>query len=159
MSFSGKKTFSVYLLRAITLALPLLGLNTPALAQSITATQDGTGTIINHNGNTYNITGGTISGDNLFHSFAEFGLSPQEIANFLSNPQINNILGRVTGGNPSVVEGLIKLTGGNSNLYLERATKRMIQFKLGELGVKKVDKETKRKYKSSLHKNGNATKR
>ncbi|MGB5967378.1 MAG: DUF4347 domain-containing protein, partial [Spirulinaceae cyanobacterium] len=118
MSFSGKKTFSVYLLRAITLALPLLGLNTPALAQSITATQDGTGTIINHNGNTYNITGGTISGDNLFHSFAEFGLSPQEIANFLSNPQINNILGRVTGGNPSVVEGLIKLTGGNSNLYL-----------------------------------------
>ena len=89
-----------------------------AQAQSITSAPDGVGTIINHNGNSYNITGGTISGTNLFHSFTEFGLSPQEVANFLSNPQINNILGRVTGGNASVVEGLIKLTGGNSNLYL-----------------------------------------
>ena len=87
-------------------------------AQSITSAPDGVGTIIHHNGNTYNITGGTISGANLFHSFQEFGLSAQEVANFLSNPNIQNVLGRVTGGNASVVEGLIKLTGGNSNLYL-----------------------------------------
>ena len=87
-------------------------------AQSITSAPDGVGTIINHNGNTYNITEGTISGANLFHSFQEFGLSPQEVANFLSNPNIQNVLGRVVGGSPSVVEGLIKLTGGNSNLYL-----------------------------------------
>ncbi len=100
------------------LPLALLLFTSKVKAQSITTAPDGVGTIINHNGNTYNITGGTQAGDNLFHSFAEFGLSPQEIANFLSNPQINNILGRITGGNPSVVEGLIKLTGGNSNLYL-----------------------------------------
>ncbi|MDY6784349.1 MAG: DUF4347 domain-containing protein [Cyanobacteriota bacterium] len=90
----------------------------PAIAQSITATPDGTGTTINHNGSTYNITGGTQTGANLFHSFIEFGLNPQEIANFLSNPDINNVLGRVTGGNPSVIQGLIQLSGGNSNLFL-----------------------------------------
>jgi len=91
---------------------------TPVAAQSITPTADGTGTIINHNGNTYHIDGGTQTGANLFHSFTEFGLSPQEVANFLSNPQINHILGRVTGGNASVIQGLIQVSGGNSNLYL-----------------------------------------
>ena len=91
---------------------------TPVAAQSITPAADGTGTIINHNGNTYQIDGGTQAGANLFHSFVEFGLNPDEVANFLSNPQINNVLGRVTGGNPSVIQGLIQLTGGNSNLYL-----------------------------------------
>ncbi|WP_204101792.1 MULTISPECIES: filamentous hemagglutinin N-terminal domain-containing protein, partial [Spirulina sp. CCY15215] len=85
---------------------------------SITAAPDGTGTIINYNGNTYHINGGTQAGANLFHSFQEFGLNPQEIANFLSNPNILNVVGRVTGGNPSIIQGLIQLTGGNSNLFL-----------------------------------------
>ncbi|WP_204101727.1 MULTISPECIES: filamentous hemagglutinin N-terminal domain-containing protein, partial [Spirulina sp. CCY15215] len=82
------------------------------------AAPDGTGTIINYNGNTYHINGGTQAGANLFHSFQEFGLNPQEIANFLSNPDILNVVGRVTGGNPSIIQGLIQLTGGNSNLFL-----------------------------------------
>ncbi|MDY6785808.1 MAG: DUF4347 domain-containing protein [Cyanobacteriota bacterium] len=105
---------------AITL-LPLLGLATflpPTLAQNITPTPDGTRTVIQHNGNTYTITGGTQAGTNLFHSFSELGLSPSEIANFLSAPNIQNILGRVTGGNPSLIQGLLQVTGGNSNLLL-----------------------------------------
>lgn len=91
-----------------------------ASAQSITPAVDGTGTIVNTNGNTLNITGGKLSGDgsNLFHSFQKFGLNSGEIANFLSNPNIQNILGRVTGGNASIINGLIQVTGGNSNLYL-----------------------------------------
>ncbi|MDY7015947.1 MAG: DUF4347 domain-containing protein, partial [Cyanobacteriota bacterium] len=87
-------------------------------AQSITPSPNGTGTTIEYNGNTYNITGGTQAGANLFHSFTELGLSPNEIANFLSQPNIQNILGRVMGGNPSIIEGLIQVSGGNSNLYL-----------------------------------------
>jgi filamentous hemagglutinin family protein len=89
-------------------------------AQSITPAQDGTGTITTPNGNQIDITGGTLSGDNsnLFHSFSQFGLSAEQTANFVSNPNINNILGRVTGGNASVINGLIQVTGGNSNLYL-----------------------------------------
>jgi len=92
----------------------------PAFAQAIAPAPDGTGTIVNINGQTYNITGGTLSGDsaNLFHSFAQFGLDANQIANFLSNPSIQNILGRVTGGNASIINGLIQVSGGNSNLYL-----------------------------------------
>jgi filamentous hemagglutinin family protein len=92
----------------------------PAIAQNITTSPDGTGTIVNINGQTFNITGGTLSGDgaNLFHSFSQFGLDANQIANFLSNPSIQNILGRVTGGNASIINGLIQVSGGNSNLYL-----------------------------------------
>ncbi len=89
-------------------------------AQSIQAANDGTGTIITIDGNTFVIDGGSFSSDgtNLFHSFEEFGLSAEQIANFLSNPEINNILGRVVGGDPSIIDGLIQVTGGNSNLFL-----------------------------------------
>ena len=92
----------------------------PLQAQSITTYSDGTNTKVTVDGNQYNITGGTLSGDgaNLFHSFQQFGLSNGEIANFLSQPQIRNILGRVVGGDASVINGLIQQTGGNSNLFL-----------------------------------------
>ncbi|MEM8642643.1 MAG: DUF4347 domain-containing protein [Cyanobacteria bacterium P01_G01_bin.54] len=102
-----------------TLAAALLAMVAmPTAAQNITAAQDGTGTTITHHGNTYAIGGGTQAGANLFHSFQDFGLSSNEIANFLSNPNIENVFGRVVGGNPSVIEGLIRLSGGNANLYL-----------------------------------------
>ena len=89
-------------------------------AQSITPTADGTGTQVILNGQRYDIHGGSLSGDgaNLFHSFQEFGLSPGEIANFLANPQLQNILGRVTSGNASIIDGLIQVSGGSPNLYL-----------------------------------------
>ncbi len=92
----------------------------PAQAQSITPAADGTGTVVTPEGNRLDIHGGTLSGDgaNLFHSFEQFGLSPDQIANFISDPQIRNILGRVVGTDTSVINGLIQLTGGNSNLFL-----------------------------------------
>ncbi|MEQ9356080.1 CHAT domain-containing protein [Coleofasciculus chthonoplastes] len=92
----------------------------PLNAQSITAEPDGMGTIVTIDGEQFNISGGSLSGDgsNLFHSFDDFGLDANQVANFLSNPQIQNILGRVVGGNASIINGLIQVTGGNSNLYL-----------------------------------------
>lgn len=90
-------------------------------AQSIMPAADGTGTTVTSPGsnpNQFNIDGGTQTGANLFHSFQEFGLDSNQIANFLSTPNIQNILGRVVGGNPSLINGLIQVTGGNSNLYL-----------------------------------------
>ncbi|MEM8639481.1 MAG: filamentous hemagglutinin N-terminal domain-containing protein [Cyanobacteria bacterium P01_G01_bin.54] len=86
-----------------------------AVAQPITAAPDGTGTVVTLNGDTYQIQGGTQAGANLFHSFQSFGLGNGEIANFLSHPGITNILGRVTGGDPSIINGLIQAT---PNLYL-----------------------------------------
>ncbi|MEH2180710.1 CHAT domain-containing protein [Nostoc sp.] len=91
-----------------------------AQAQQIVPATDGTNTIVTPNGNRLDITGGTTSKDgaNLFHSFQQFGISPEQIANFQASPALQNILGRVTGGNASVINGLIQVTGGNANLFL-----------------------------------------
>lgn len=91
-----------------------------ALAQSIIPAADGTGTLVMPDGSTYQITGGTLSGDgaNLFHSFEQFGLTAAEVANFLADPSVQNILGRVTGGNASVIDGLLQVSGSSANLYL-----------------------------------------
>lgn len=71
-------------------------------------------------GNRFDITGGTISGDgaNLFHSFRQFNLGNGQTANFIATPQIQNILSRVTGNQPSVINGLLQVTGSNANLFL-----------------------------------------
>jgi filamentous hemagglutinin family protein len=89
-------------------------------AQEIQPAADGTGTIVNPAGSTFNITGGTTSssGANLFQSFTNFGLSNGQVANFLSAPNTQNILSRVTGGNFSLIDGLLKVTGSNANLFL-----------------------------------------
>lgn len=92
----------------------------PLVAQPITPSVDGTGTIVTQDGNRFDINGGSLSSDagNLFHSFQQFGLQQGQVANFLSNDSINNILARVAGGNPSIINGLIQVSGGNSNLFL-----------------------------------------
>ena len=71
----------------------------------------------------HDITGGTRpgGGGNLFHSFGEFGVPTNNIANFLNDSGLptSNILSRVTGGNPSNIFGTIQTQGfGNANLFL-----------------------------------------
>lgn len=71
----------------------------------------------------HDITGGTRpgGGGNLFHSFGEFGVPTNNIANFLNDSGLptSNILSRVTGGNPSNIFGTIQTEGfGNANLFL-----------------------------------------
>jgi filamentous hemagglutinin family protein len=70
----------------------------------------------------FDIRGGDLSEDkkNLFHTFREFGLSENQIANFIStNSNIVNILARINGGNPSIINGLIRVSGGGTpNLFL-----------------------------------------
>ena len=103
-------------------ALPLAGTigTAQVKAQSIVPAADGTNTIVTPTGNSLDITGGQRSGDgtNLFHSFLQFGVQPGQTANFVSAPEIQNILGRVTGGDASVINGIIQVTKGNANLYL-----------------------------------------
>ena len=92
----------------------------PVLAQAITTANDGTGTVIDNsnNPNQYDIGGGTQAGKNLFHSFEQFGLGQGQVANFLSDSVTENILGRVISGDASVIDGLLQVSGGQSNLYL-----------------------------------------
>ena len=81
------------------------------------------GTAVTQVGNTFQITGGSRPGNssNLFHSFGEFGVPANNIANFLNDSGLatSNILGRVTGGSPSNIFGTIQTTGfGAANLFL-----------------------------------------
>ncbi len=73
----------------------------------------------------YDITGGTrpggVSGTNLFHSFGDFEVPANNVANFLNETHLptNNILARVTGGDISNIFGRIQTTDfGNANLFL-----------------------------------------
>ncbi|NJL38882.1 MAG: filamentous hemagglutinin N-terminal domain-containing protein [Leptolyngbyaceae cyanobacterium SM1_4_3] len=106
---------SVVILTGIQGAIALL----PADAQPVPAS-GGTGTQVHLRDGRFDIDGGQLSGDraNLFHDFEQFNLDRNQIANFLSNPEIRNILSRVTGGDASLINGLLQISGGNSNLYL-----------------------------------------
>ena len=92
----------------------------PQLAQAVIPNADGTGTVVTPDGSQIDITGGQLSGDgvNLFHSFQEFGLTAEQVANFIASPEIQNILSSVNGGNASIINGLLQVSGSQANLYL-----------------------------------------
>ncbi|MEL7141772.1 MAG: CHAT domain-containing protein [Cyanobacteria bacterium J06643_4] len=107
---------------ALALCSPLLG-NRCAQAQSITAAADGVGTAVTQTGSHFDISAGSTSADNvnLFHSFDSFSLSAEETANFQVNDSVQNVLARVSGGAPSVINGQIQMSGTSINtpdLYL-----------------------------------------
>ncbi len=55
--------------------------------------------------------------NNLFHSFSIFNLNSTETANFLGSNNIENIISRVTGGNPSDIDGTLNSTIPNADFY------------------------------------------
>ena len=71
-------------------------------------------------GYTYNITQdlGTVRGQNLFHSFSQFSIGADEIANFSSTQSFNNVISRVTGGEVSSINGILASTIEGADLYL-----------------------------------------
>ena len=56
-------------------------------------------------------------GPNLFHSFQDFNLQSHESATFLGTDNVQNIIGRVTGGNPSHINGILRSLIPNANIY------------------------------------------
>ncbi len=57
-------------------------------------------------------------GGNLFHSFGDFNVNTGESATFTGPGSVSNIIGRVTGGNPSHIDGLLRSDIARANLYL-----------------------------------------
>ena len=87
----------------------------PATAQ---VTSDGTtNTIVNTNENNFIIQQGERAGGNLFHSFTDFSVPNGAEVFFNNATDIVNIFSRVTGGNISLIDGLLR-TNGNTNLFL-----------------------------------------
>lgn len=63
------------------------------------------------------LSGGALRGTNLFESFAEFNIGTGQ-ASYFNNPSaIENIFVRVTGNNPSTLDGMLGASG-NANLFL-----------------------------------------
>ena len=64
---------------------------------------------------------GALAGSNLFHSFGKFGLATGETATFTPNgatSPVGNVIGRVTGGAPSSIDGKIQSNIAGANVYL-----------------------------------------
>lgn len=70
-------------------------------------------------GPNYNITPemGATRGNNLFHSFSQFDLQTGDTAAFSGPANIQNILARVTGGNPSSINGTIRSDIAGANFF------------------------------------------
>ncbi|BAZ08342.1 TPR repeat-containing protein [Calothrix sp. NIES-4071] len=113
------KQWYLSIISILIITLTLVKSQNAAKAEIIPAKND-TNTIVNpdsKDNSEINITGGASAGGNLFHSFEKFGIDEGQTANFISNPLIQNILMRVKGGEASVINGTLQVTGGNSNLY------------------------------------------
>ena len=112
--WTGRPFCSVFLVNLILLIF--LSVSTAQVSTNITP--DNTlGTQITQNDRTFNINGGARpeNGPNLFHSFNQFIVGTGDTANFASNSGVENIIGRVTGGAESMIDGTLQAT---ANLFL-----------------------------------------
>jgi filamentous hemagglutinin family protein len=88
-------------------------------AVSSAITSDGTmGTRVTQTRNAYTISGGTITGSNLFHSFGLFSVGTGDTATFTEPRGVTNVLGRVTGGQQFFIDGRLRSTTAGADLYL-----------------------------------------
>ena len=87
------------------------------IAQAQVTPDNTVDTNVNQNGNVSEITGGQTRGDNLFHSFQDFSVPTGNEAFFDNADTIENVFSRVTGGNISNIDGLIR-ANGSASLFL-----------------------------------------
>ncbi|MEM9772247.1 MAG: hypothetical protein AAF889_11745, partial [Cyanobacteria bacterium P01_D01_bin.73] len=89
--------------------LPILSAGGAIAQPPIVPAQDGLNTQVIQQGDRAIIHGGQLSGDqtNLFHGFDRFNVPTGHSADFQATPQLRNILGRISGGEPSFIDGTI----------------------------------------------------
>lgn len=126
---SSVKRFGRVVCTTITALALIFPVTSKTFAQTATnITSSGLNTVVtppSPGGAIHSITGGTPVGTNLFHSFGEFSVGRLDTAQFqttnlVPTASISNILGRVTGGNPSSIFGAIDSASyyPGANLFL-----------------------------------------
>ncbi|MGI0483944.1 filamentous hemagglutinin N-terminal domain-containing protein [Pantanalinema rosaneae CENA516] len=104
-------------IRFVWITLGLFGFASPALAQLVPDATFGTrSSTVHSTGDRDTIQSGIRAGTNLFHSFLEFNVGHGR-AVYFHDPGVANILTRITGANPSRIDGKLGVEG-NANLFL-----------------------------------------
>lgn len=103
--------------------LTLTALLSPSFIYAQAVTDGSMGAIQTLSGQfTVPATLGTTSGANLFHSFKTFNINSGESATFTGPNTILNVITRVTGGEVSSINGLLRSEVGNANFYFVNPT-------------------------------------
>src|SRR4051812_6724883 len=94
------------LLTLTAMSAALLG---PAAARAEVATDGTLGTKVRLTGKNVTVPArlGQIRGPNLFHSFERFGVPTKGRVTFTGPDGLENVIGRVTGGEPSSIDGTL----------------------------------------------------
>ncbi len=90
---------------------------TPSAAFGQITTDGSTDTVLSGSALDTVISGGTRAGDNLFHSFADFNVAAGGSATFTGPSDIANLVNRVTGADPSQIDGLLRSQVGQADVY------------------------------------------
>ncbi|MGD1856550.1 MAG: filamentous hemagglutinin N-terminal domain-containing protein [Leptolyngbyaceae cyanobacterium] len=76
-------------------------------------------TDVEQQSNQFTITGGQLSdgsAPNLIHQFQQFDLGANDTANFVTSPDVANVISLINSLQPSAIDGLLEITSSNPNL-------------------------------------------
>ncbi|MEO1682883.1 MAG: filamentous hemagglutinin N-terminal domain-containing protein, partial [Cyanobacteria bacterium J06631_12] len=95
-------------------------LPTTGASAQVVGSNDGVNTAVDVAGDQFDITGGQRSADeaNLFHSFDQFDLAAEQTANFITAPDVQNVISRIQSDQASLIEGTLQVSGSDADLYL-----------------------------------------
>lgn len=112
-----QQTYTFWLTGGISICIAAIN---PTQAQPVPDATLPVNSTVKFENNISTISGGTVAGRNLFHSFKQFNIGEEQIADFVSpSAAIQNILARVTGSSISEIMGTLKTSGlSNPNLFL-----------------------------------------
>ena len=101
---------------SLLVSLVAIASRSPAHAQIIPDSTLST-TVTSPDNQNFVIENGDRTGNNIFHSFSDFSIPTNGSAIFNNAADIENIFGRITGGNASDIDGLIQ-SNGTANVFL-----------------------------------------